>query len=624
MKLYQQLILFMLAATVLPLAVVGFWLLRTSEDELGAHIRAEQQALGVLVAREAATQLVGTVDALGRATEAIDWAGASAEEIRGALSLLYQQSSAVAAVALVDSEGALLNGPVFRGGADGHPFFSGDRLPALVGAVPLGALRGGALGQAALSPAYPEPTGAPARMAVAIKAGDGENAPFVLAEIALDSLDRELRDRADSARAEFELLDGKGRIVASSDERRRFQTAEPEVWGKLGTVLAGSDAASFSTAAEPERVVSAARVPNELGLYAVVSRAQADALAPVRRMRRTVLFALGAALAVLLTLGAVFTRRLNRRIGRVVQGAEAYRGGDLSWRIPVSGADELAHLSDTFNRMGAELEAARTRLLQWNDELRQKVEEATADLRSAQAQLVEAQKLAAIGQLGAGVAHEINNPLAGILGNAQLLMLERSEQDPDFESLRKIEQSAKRCKEITQNLLRFSQQRDRPELRPVNLNSVVRDALALTENQIKGEAIALRSEMAGGRIAVTADPGHLSQVILALVSNARTAMMKTERKELLVRTGVDGAEAVVVVQDTGKGISPEHLPRIFEPFFTTKDVWSNVGLGLSVAYRVMSEHGGRIEVKSEPGRGTAVMLRLPLHLAEKEPVRTAA
>jgi signal transduction histidine kinase len=100
--------------------------------------------------------------------------------------------------------------------------------------------------------------------------------------------------------------------------------------------------------------------------------------------------------------------------------------------------------------------------------------------------------------------------------------------------------------------------------------------------------------------------------------------MSTERKELFVRTRAEGMDALVVLEDTGKGIRPEHLPRIFEPFFTTKDVWSNVGLGLSVAYRVMSEHGGRIDVTSEVGRGTAVTLRLPLDAAEKEPARSAA
>ncbi|HZA51498.1 MAG TPA: ATP-binding protein, partial [Myxococcaceae bacterium] len=357
---------------------------------------------------------------------------------------------------------------------------------------------------------------------------------------------------------------------------------------------------------------------------AVVSRAEDEALAPVHRMRRTVLMSIGVALVVLLALGAVFTRRLNRRIGRVVEGAEAYGRGELTWRIPVTGADELAHLADAFNRMGAELESARAKMLRWNDELRQRVDEATAELRAAQAQLVEAQKLAAIGQLGAGVAHEINNPLAGILGNAQLLMLDRPEGDPDLDTLRKIEQSAKRCKEITQNLLRFSQQRERPELRPVDLNAVVRDALTLTANQIKSESVALHQQLGEGRIPVKGDPAHLSQVILAIVANARAAMMSTERKELFVRTRAEGMDALVVLEDTGKGIRPEHLPRIFEPFFTTKDVWSNVGLGLSVAYRVMSEHGGRIDVKSEVGRGTAVTLSLPLDEAEKEPTRRAA
>ena len=624
MRLYQQLVLFMLAATVLPLAVVGFWLLRTSGDELAQRIRAEQQALGVLVARDVATQMVGTVDALGRATEAIDWTSVSAAELDGALSLLYQQSNAVAAVALVDASGKVIAGPIFRGGADGHPFFSSDRLAGMQAAVPLAALRGGQLGQAAISPAYPEPTGAPARMAMAIKASAGGDAPFVLAEIALDGLERELRDRADAARAEFDLVDGNGRIVAASDERRRFHPAGAEVWGPAKALLARSDEASFSTGGEPNRVVSVARFPNELGLVAVVSRAEDEALAPVHRMRRTVLMSIGVALVVLLALGAVFTRRLNRRIGRVVEGAEAYGRGELTWRIPVTGADELAHLADAFNRMGAELESARAKMLRWNDELRQRVDEATAELRAAQAQLVEAQKLAAIGQLGAGVAHEINNPLAGILGNAQLLMLDRPEGDPDLDTLRKIEQSAKRCKEITQNLLRFSQQRERPELRPVDLNAVVRDALTLTANQIKSESVVLHRELGEGRIPVKGDPAHLSQVILAIVANARAAMMSTERKELFVRTRAEGMDALVVLEDTGKGIRPEHLPRIFEPFFTTKDVWSNVGLGLSVAYRVMSEHGGRIDVTSEVGRGTAVTLRLPLDAAEKEPARSAA
>jgi C4-dicarboxylate-specific signal transduction histidine kinase len=254
---------------------------------------------------------------------------------------------------------------------------------------------------------------------------------------------------------------------------------------------------------------------------------------------------------------------------------------------------------------------ARGRLLRWNDDLKQKVDEATSELRAAQAQLVEAQKLAAVGQLGAGVAHEINNPLAGILGHTQLLLLDRTPTDGDFESLRKIEQSAKRCKEITQNLLRFSQQQARADLRPIDLNAVVRDAISLSENQLAGEGVTLELSLSAQPVRVNGDPGHLCQLLLALLSNARTAMAQSPTKRLSLSTSA-GDEAALSVTDTGKGISPEHLPRIFEPFFTTKDVWSNVGLGLSVSYRIASEHQGRLEVTTDVGKGSVFTLRLPL------------
>ncbi|MGQ0507180.1 MAG: sensor histidine kinase, partial [Myxococcaceae bacterium] len=397
---------------------------------------------------------------------------------------------------------------------------------------------------------------------------------------------------------EVSLLDGGGRVLASVPPGKLLRVLPKELW-------------SSPQARVASRIVSRAKLANALGFFALVSVEEKVALRSLRSLRRTVLGSIAAGLVVLLLFGFAFTQRLNRRIGHAVQGAEAYGRGELSHRIPVTGADELTGLSETFNRMGGELEAARARLTRWNDELRQKVEEATAELRAAQAQLIEAQKLAAVGQLGAGVAHEINNPLAGILGHTQLLMLDRSEQDPDFAALKKIEQSAKRCKEITQNLLRFSQQRDKAELRPTDLNAVVQDALSLSESQLRGEGIALALHTAPGPLRVSGDPAHLTQVILALVSNSRTAMRASAQRELTVSTGERDGKFVLDVKDTGKGISPEHLPRIFEPFFTTKEVWSNVGLGLSVAYRVMSEHQGKIEATSVPGEGATFTLQLP-------------
>ncbi|MFY0566405.1 ATP-binding protein [Archangium lansingense] len=610
MRLYQQLILFMLAATVLPLAVVGFLLLSRAEAELTGRIVSEQHVIAETTAESASAELMKTVDALARSAELFNWESITPEEFQGGLQLLYGQSPAVSAVMHLDALGNPRGSPVFQAAGDSeHPGFEPSALLDLARSVPVQTLRRGNKGQAALGRVYAHAPSGRAAVAVAVKLGDGEDAPFALAEVVFSDLEALLARRAAGSPGYIDLVDTTARrVLASSLSERRLRPLEPV----LATWLVSDDAQVRGFRLDtPAMRVSAARVPKVPGFEVVVAVDEAVALAPVRAMRRTVLLSIGAAFAVLLGLGALFTRRLNLRLSRVVAGAEAFGRGELERRVTVEGDDELSELASSFNSMGSELESARARMLRWNDDLKSRVEEATAELKAAQAQLLEAQKLAAVGQLGAGVAHEINNPLAGILGNTQLLMLERDEKDPDFDTLRKIELSAKRCKEITQNLLRFSQQRARPELRAVDLNAVLRDALSLTENQIKGEGIALVSEWASPPTRAKADPGHLSQVVLALVSNARTAMMKTEAKRLSLRTGERDGRCFFEVEDTGKGIAPEHRSRIFEPFFTTKDVWSNVGLGLSVAWRVVSEAGGTIEVRTEVGQGTCFTVWLP-------------
>jgi two-component system NtrC family sensor kinase len=610
MKLYQQLVLFMLAATVLPLAAVGFLLLSRAETELTGRIVSEQRILAESTAESVSGELMKTVDALARSAELFDWERITPEEFQGALQLLYGQSPSVSAVLHLDSRGLPRGSPVFQAsGESEHPGFDPSTTQALAQAVPVQALRRGYKGQAALGRVYAHALSGRAAVAVAVKLADGEDAPFALAEVVFSDLEVLLERRAGGSPGRIDLVDASaGRVLASSLPERRLRPLESAV----ATWLTSDEAQvrSFRVDA-PAMRMSAARVPKVPGFEVVVGVDEAVALAPVRAMRQTVLLSIGAAFAVLLALGALYTGRLNRRLSAVVAGAEAFGRGELERRVEVQGNDELSDLASTFNRMGSELEAARARMLRWNDDLKARVDEATAELKAAQAQLLEAQKLAAVGQLGAGVAHEINNPLAGILGNTQLMMLERDEKDPDFDTLRKIELSAKRCKEITQNLLRFSQQRAEPELRPVDFNLVLRDALSLSENQIRGEGISLATELASAPVRVRADPGHLSQVVLALLSNARTAMLKSRTKHLLLRTGERDGRGFLEVEDTGKGIAPEHRPRVFEPFFTTKDVWSNVGLGLSVAWRVVSEAGGTIDVRTEVGQGTCFTVWLP-------------
>ncbi len=609
MRLYQQLILFMLAATVLPLAIVGFLLLSRAEAELAERIAAEQRALAVATAESVDASLMKTVDAMALVAESFDWESLTEEESRGALSLVYRQSSAVSAVMRLDAEGRPLGEAVFSTREiEGHPSFDPASVEGLARAVPVQPLRRGDKGDAALGRVYSHAPSGRAAVAVAIKLGPSEGASFVLAEIVFKDLESVLVHKAQGSLGHIDLVDGAGRILVSSTPARRLQALEAQVTAHLRSTAA-EPVRTFRTA-EPALRVSAARVSGKLDFDVVASVGEEAALAPVRSMRRTVLASIGAALAVLLSLGALFTRRIIQRLSQMVMLAQAYSRGELDKRVRVEGSDEISELTATFNHMGAELEVARARLMRWNDDLRAKVDEAMAELRSAQVQLLEAQKLAAVGQLGAGVAHELNNPLAGILGYVQLMLMSRGEADQDMDMLRKIEQSAKRCKEITQNLLRFSQQRQQADLRPVDVNGVVREALSLTENQVASEGISLAVELAAQPVRVRADPGHLSQVVLALVSNARTAMLKSSTKVLTLRTGERDGHGFFEVEDTGKGIAPDIRPRIFEPFFTTKDVWSNVGLGLSVAYRVVNEAGGSIEVKTEEGKGSCFTVLL--------------
>jgi two-component system NtrC family sensor kinase len=599
-RLSQQLILFMLAAAVLPLSGVGFWLLHRSEAELSQRIAQEQRAAAEAAAERAGAQIMTAINGVATSAGLIDWRAVSDDEARGGLQLLVAQSDLIAAVALIDPLRTTQLAPV--PGAEGHPRFDADAA-RLESALPYDSLGlHGERGQVAVGLAVELGNFSALPVAVQVSA-PGKDAAFVVALVGLQAVQDRLTDRASPTAGQLQLVDARGRVVASSAGGPPLAPLAPSRYEVVKGLRTGRSA-------DGERVASV-EVPDRLELTAVVSLAEEVALAPVRALRRTVLLGIGATLLLLVTVGLMFTRRLNRRLQQVALGADAYARGELSTRIQVGGEDELADLAETFNRMGNELEAARERLMKWNDDLKVKVDEATADLRAAQHQLIEAQKLAAIGQLGAGVAHEINNPLCGILGNAQLMMLDRAETDSDFDLLKKIEESAKRCRDITQNLLRFSQSSARADRRQLDLNAVVRSALAFERPRFTEAQVAVEERIADAPLQVWADPELLSQVVSQLSSNARTAMLKSQTRKIEIVTRLEGAEVLLEVRDTGKGISDAHLARVFEPFFTTKDVWSNIGLGLSVAYRIVTEHDGRIDVESTAGQGARFIVRLP-------------
>jgi signal transduction histidine kinase len=588
--LQRRLALFLLVAAIAPVVLVGFVMIRRTEDALGRAAAAEEQARAEAAGGGIDTDVEGADGALGAlvGTWRIEQLGE--EELKRLLFVLLQQLGQVDAAAFVDGAGSV-RALLSAGAADTSAFLAGIRSVAPEG-------------DASVYVAFSEPDGASRLAAVRrVPAAAGRDWR-VAVRLRAEGFRRRLDPAVPTGGAAW-VTSRTALFVGSTGAVALDEVTREELRSRVDPGQAG-------TFVGTRHVVAWAPLRALPGWVVLVTVPVEAAFAQVAAMRRTVLLAVLVVGAGVLALSVLLARRTTAGIARIDSAARALGTGELSVRLPVEGRDEIAAVSTTFNAMADELSRSRARLERWNEELRAEVEARTAELRAAQAQLVEAQKLAAIGQLGAGVAHEINNPLTGILGHAQLLLEEWPLGDAKREPVEKIEQLARRCRDVTQKLLRFSQQRIEPDLQPIDLNRVVADALTLAEGQIRAAGIALEVDAAEPAPWVRGDAGHLAHVVLNLLSNARTACLGLEGRRIAVSTQVAGREARLAVRDDGKGIAPEVMPRIFEPFFTTKDLWSNVGLGLSVTYRIVAEHGGRIDVESRPGQGSAFTVVLPV------------
>ncbi len=239
--------------------------------------------------------------------------------------------------------------------------------------------------------------------------------------------------------------------------------------------------------------------------------------------------------------------------------------------------------------------------------------EAYRDLAATKAQLFQSAKLSAIGELAAGIAHEIRNPLTTIIGDAQLLMQDMKPGQPGYESLKAIERSGQRASEVIRNLLTSSRQEEY-ELTRTDINESINNALSLIAYQIERSNIAIIKDLATDLPLVPASTHHLEEVWINLLLNARDSIPDRQRGEIRIASRLDGSgKAVqVLISDNGCGIPKANLDRLFDPFFTTKDVDKGTGLGLYITYKIVDRHSGLIEIESEEGKGTTVTVTLPI------------
>ena len=327
-----------------------------------------------------------------------------------------------------------------------------------------------------------------------------------------------------------------------------------------------------------------------------------------------------AAFAIALASGALIWIVLRQPVKRLVNGMELVASGNLDHRLDTHTNDEFGQLARAFNRMSEELGHARKENTDWSNTLEKKVKEKTADLEHAHVQLIRAEKMASLGNLASSVAHELNNPLEGILTFAKLLIkrLKRStmkeeETKPYCDDLQLVADEAQRCGNIVKNLLVFSRHSG-GSFQTTRLATIVDRCILLLGHHAKMHNVELTSTSTAND-SVDCDANQIQQALIALIVNAVEAAgveaQQPGRVDVSVEESSEPEKVIIRVRDSGPGMSEEIKAHIFEPFFTTKSEGKGVGLGLAIVYGIIERHHGQIDVDSEVGRGATFSIKLP-------------
>lgn len=344
--------------------------------------------------------------------------------------------------------------------------------------------------------------------------------------------------------------------------------------------LNGITGTGFYNNYEGTPVLGSFRWLQERELCIVAEISQAEAFAPIYSLKRNVLRAGVFLTFALLVSIPFFAFTITRPLMSLVKGAEEIGKGKLDYRIKVRSKDEIGILAGAFNSMVKSLE-------------------------ESQRQLIQSEKLASLGQLAAGIAHEINNPLTNISNNAQMLQQEVGGRAA--KRLKVIEENIDKASRIVRNLLDFSRA---PEFHPefIDITLLLEKSLEFMEHDLKRIEVVKRFSKNLPEVLV--DPLQIQQVFVNLITNACQAMPNGGR--LTLTTDSTDKTVEVRISDTGEGIPKEHMDKIFDPFFTTRKVGKGTGLGLSISYRIIDRHGGRIKVESEVGKGSTFIIELPV------------
>jgi signal transduction histidine kinase len=635
-KLLPKLTLLSLGVSAVPLAIAGYSSLWIGQRALRRAIEDNELTVAKQVAEYTSSEISNLLSILRVDAHIFDLtrSGSEAPSAQGLakfLQLVYHQSDDFCAISMFDEHGASVGPPAYLENPAAYEAFRDHEpmRPTDVEAVGLMAPLGEALrrGQGVGPVFRGGPGGLPhVVLAVAFDPRLGGGKRILAAEVSLRRLGDHVAGLS-SADSDFKLLDARARLIAAGSQHGVAKLEAQHVPGaRDGELPQGETVAEYQSGGRD--VIGAYAPTGPWGFGVLVDKSVLTALAPLDDIRWATRFWIGVSVLIGFLVAWAFARRLADRVDLLAEGSRQIAAGNLETRIDKAANDELGELAGTFNDMATSLEGARSKILQqtdeimaWNETLEKRVDEKTKELRQAQDLLLRSRSLAALGELGAGVAHEINNPLAGVLGIAQLIQADLPPGHPARPLVQDVEAQALRIRKIVQNLLRFAQRQGGEDFAPVDVSHVLDDAIELCgPSDLAASGILVVRRYANPTPPIRGSATQLQQAFIQLIQNARGAMDKGGT--LTFETIVPDSKLVRVrIGDTGRGIPPEHLGRVFDPFFTTRpqgqggggpEDGSGMGMGLAVVHKTIEDHGGAIQVQSEVGEGTVFEMTFPI------------
>ncbi len=601
--------LVLLAVGVLPVGLLGLVSYAVSRDELRQTVGRMQQQAAEDLALFTERTVTASIENLRLSAAALpleDSSGFARWEIAKMLAIPYRQLPFVSILAIVDDRKVPVAGPAFERRPDRDPALAGreaigdedlERFSAHVPVPPA------AVGATSLSEPYRAPRGA-LRIAVAHRLAHDRS---IVAEVVLRDVEARLAELSASGVAY--VVDARGNSLAHGSGPGTALTEE-EVALARASATSGRPGARILRRADGESWLAASAPVRRYGWSAVVAQPAAVAFRAAERLRFYTVAWAAAGLCLAAALGTLLARRVTLPVQRLSRAAGAIAAGEWGATVDAGGNDEIADLGRAFSRMTQELRRREGEVRELNRDLQRRVDERTAELKAAQDQILRTRRLAAIGSLGAGLAHELNNPMTAVTGYLAILRKQAPAGSPQVEMLTRAQDQASRVSRIVEDLRAFADQERQVPGQRFALARTVDAALSLYEDRLRASGITLTRRVDEPLPEAQGDPVQIQQVVAHLVENAINAMENGGNLEVQVGT-VDGDALRLRISDTGRGIPAPLRERIFDPFFTTKEREGQVGLGLALSHSIVEAHHGRIVVESEEGMGAAFTVLLP-------------